>query len=104
MRDITIQTAEQLGSAIRLKRLERGISQVDLAQRLGVERKWIIKLEAGNPKAELGLVLKALAELDFLSRLTSPLEPSEESTGRASSKEKASRLDEVFERLDRRRR
>jgi HTH-type transcriptional regulator / antitoxin HipB len=104
MKDITLKTPEQLGSAIRLKRIERGMSQVDLADRLGVERKWVMKLEAGNPKAEFGLILKALFELDMEGRLTLSDTSLRAPSHRSSTHQgRTSRLDQVFERLDRRR-
>jgi HTH-type transcriptional regulator / antitoxin HipB len=63
MKDIALRNAEQLGLALRTKRREKELSQAALAQMLGAERKWIIKLEAGNPKAELGMILKTLDTL-----------------------------------------
>jgi len=70
MKDTTLRTAEQLGMRVRLKRKEKGLSQTALAELLGVERKWVLRLEAGNPKAELGLVLKALKALDIQASLS----------------------------------
>jgi len=108
MKDMPLKTPEQLGFAIRVRRMERGMSQVDLAERLGVERKWIMKLEAGNPKAEFGLILKALAELRLEGKLAvsnaSSSPESRASLHRGSSRqERTSRLDQIFERLERRR-
>jgi HTH-type transcriptional regulator / antitoxin HipB len=96
MKDTTFQNSEQLGRAIRLKRLEKGLSQKDLAARLGVERKWVIRLEAGNPKAELGSVLKALELLDIRPSLGN-----EDSPRGRDFRPEPSRLDEVFRRLQR---
>lgn len=97
MKDIEIRNAEQFGRAIRLKRREKGLSQLELAARVGVERKWVIRLEAGNPTAELGLVLKTLEALDLATYLTAG---GDEPVGRIRSRE-PSRLDEVFRRLQR---
>ena len=96
MRDITLRNPERVGAAIRLKRKEKGLSQSVLAERLGVERKWVIRLEAGNPGAELGLVLKAL-ELVGIQALLRDEERKTKAPRAASS-----RLDEVFARLQRR--
>lgn len=60
MRDIPIKTAEALGLQLRACRMALGLSQAALAERVGVERKWVIRLEAGNPVAELGSVLRAI--------------------------------------------
>lgn len=96
MRDTTIRNPEQLGRAIRLKRKEKGLSQSALAQRLGVGRKWVLGIESGNPKAEFGLVLKAL---DLLGLRTLLSEENQPSPGKDRLESKPSRLDEVFERL-----
>ena len=94
--DTPIRNAEQLGRAVRDKRLEKGLSQIALAGRIGVERKWVIHFEAGNPKAELGLVLKVLGALD----LQASLNDRGHSPAQASS-DTPSRLDEVFQLLQR---
>ena len=96
MKDSILRNPEQLGRAIRLKRLEKGLSQKALAEKIGVERKWIIRLESGNSRAELGLILKAL---DVLNIQTS-LGDRKSSSSKASSSQR-SRLDEVFEQLHR---
>ena len=97
MKDITLRNAEQLGATIRLKRKEKGFSQSKLAELLGVERKWVLHLEAGNPKAELGLVLRALNTLGIRASLSDDERPPFREHRRVST----SRLDEVFRRLQR---
>jgi HTH-type transcriptional regulator/antitoxin HipB len=97
MKDTSLRNPEQLGRSIRLKRLEKGLSQTALAAQLGVERKWVIHLEAGNSKAELGLVLKALDALSLQASLNDARRP-------GSTEERdpmPSRLDEVFRQLQR---
>ncbi|MGH7108414.1 MAG: helix-turn-helix transcriptional regulator [Acetobacteraceae bacterium] len=98
VKDIPLHNPEQLGRAVRIKRIERSLSQRALAALLGVERKWVIHLEAGNPKAELGLVLKALGELDIRISLSESVEQSGHSRSIAP---KPSRIDEVLRRLQR---
>lgn len=93
MKDTHLRTAEQLGQLIRQKRREKGFSQLVLAERLGVERKWVMRLESGNAKAELGLVLKAMAALDIQLRLGQKVHGSGVLVGRTS------RLDDVFARV-----
>jgi HTH-type transcriptional regulator/antitoxin HipB len=97
MKDITLRNVDQLGAAIRLKRKEKGLSQSKLAELLGVERKWVLRLEAGNPKAELGLVLKTLNTLGIRAFLSDDERPSSREHRHVST----SRLDEVFRRLHR---
>ncbi len=98
MKDIQWRNPEQLGRAVRLKRQEKGLSQSALAAQLGVERKWVIRLESGNPKAELGLVLKALDALDIRASLGDEKPPISSRDSRVSE---PSRLDEVFRQLQR---
>jgi HTH-type transcriptional regulator/antitoxin HipB len=98
MKDMPLRNAEQLGSTIRLKRKEKGLSQTALAAKLGVERKWVLRLEAGNHAAELGLVLKALEALGIQAFLSDRDKPTS-STGQRYAP--PSRLDEVFSRLER---
>jgi HTH-type transcriptional regulator/antitoxin HipB len=98
MKDIRWQNAEQLGRVVKVKRQEKGLSQSALAAQLGVERKWVIRLEAGNPKAELGLVLKLLDVLDLRASLGDETLPSK---GNESRVAEPSRLEEVFRRLQR---
>jgi len=95
MKDMPLNNPEQLGRSVRLKRQEKGLSQNTLAAQLGVGRKWIIHLEAGNPKAELGLVLKALQALDLKPTLTDQIQSSH--TG--NNRRPVSRLDEVLFQL-----
>jgi transcriptional regulator with XRE-family HTH domain len=97
MKDITIRNPEQLGRAIRLKRQEKAWSQNALAARLGVDRKWVIHLEAGNAKAEFGLVLKALDTLG----LTTHLHDENPSHAAKERRTGPSRLDDVFRQLQR---
>jgi len=96
MADIILRNPQQLGRLIRLKRLEQGLSQVALAAQLGVERKWVIHLESGNPKAELGLILRALDALNLQTSLSD-----KRSSPAKSGSPAPSRLDEVFHQLRR---
>jgi HTH-type transcriptional regulator/antitoxin HipB len=100
MKDISLRSAEQLGAALRLKRKEQRLSQAALAERLGVGRKWIISLEAGNPRAEIGLLLRALATLGLQALLIDP----GSSKHRAPAAAPLSAIDEVFQRLGKRER
>jgi transcriptional regulator with XRE-family HTH domain len=69
MRYTSIKSAEALGSAVKHRRIERKLSQVALAQLMGVERKWVVRLEAGNHAAEIGNVLKVIQILELDLRL-----------------------------------
>lgn len=96
MKDITLHNPEQLGAAIRLKRKEKNLTQSELAELLGAERKWVLHLESGNSRAEIGLVLRAI---DVLGLRASLADKGQLRHGPHDSK--TTRLDEVFQRLQR---
>ena len=54
------QTPKEIGALIRNARLESGITQSELAAKIGASRYWVAGIERGNAGVELGLVLKAL--------------------------------------------
>lgn len=55
----------RLGIAVRMLRLRRGMTQVELAERAEVSRQWLIKLEAGRTAGlEIGLIMNVLDALD----------------------------------------
>jgi len=58
-----IRTPADLGALIRDHRKKLGLDQADLARRIGVSRQWVIEIERGHVRAELGLVLRALDAL-----------------------------------------
>jgi HTH-type transcriptional regulator / antitoxin HipB len=98
MKDICLRNPEQVGRAVRLKRQEKRLSQSALAAQVGVGRKWVIHLESGNSKAELGLVLKVLDALNLRVALG---EEKTHSSGKESRTAGPSRLDEVFRQVQR---
>jgi HTH-type transcriptional regulator / antitoxin HipB len=59
-----IASATDLGLVIRDRRKALGLDQRTLAQRVGVSRQWIVEIESGKPRAEVGLVLRTLRALD----------------------------------------
>ncbi len=59
----SIQTATELGLAIRARRRELGWDQARLAREVGATRQWVIDIEKGKPRAELGLALRTLTVL-----------------------------------------
>lgn len=65
MKSITyIESAEGLGATIRQARKRQALTQAELAQLADVSRSFIIDLEDGHPRAELGKVLSVLRALD----------------------------------------
>ena len=66
---VFLATPTDLGRAIRHKRLERGLTQQELAERVGVARQWIIKVEKGKTRVELEALLRTLFQLGLELRL-----------------------------------
>ncbi|WP_293785908.1 helix-turn-helix domain-containing protein [uncultured Aeromicrobium sp.] len=63
-------TPADLGAEIRAARHRTGLTQADLAARAGVSRAWLIRLESGHPRAEIGAVLRVLDTLGLAITLT----------------------------------
>jgi HTH-type transcriptional regulator/antitoxin HipB len=57
------RTARDIGALIRDQRKKQQLDQADLAQKVGVNRRWVLEVERGKPRAEIGLVLKTLDAL-----------------------------------------
>ena len=53
----------QLGERLKLARLRRKLSNAVVAQRAGISRTSLYKVEAGDPRATLGTYLRVLAVL-----------------------------------------
>ncbi|MEZ5844450.1 MAG: helix-turn-helix domain-containing protein [Hyphomicrobiaceae bacterium] len=60
-----IRRPSDLGAILRDARQQRGLNQKELADRLGVARRWVNQFEGGKPTARLDIVLRALAELEI---------------------------------------
>lgn len=67
----------ELSHAIRQHRIGQGLTQQELAQKMGVSREWVVRLERGHPRLEVGLVLHAFVTLGLALR-EEPLAVSEE--------------------------
>ena len=61
-----LRTPADLGALIRERRKKLGLDQSELARRTGVSRQWVVAVERGKPRAEIGLVLRALAALGIM--------------------------------------
>lgn len=69
----TIETPAAAGAIIRARRTARGLSQQTLADMAGVSRKFLIDLEAGHDRAELGKTLAVMAALGLTLTATDPI-------------------------------
>jgi HTH-type transcriptional regulator / antitoxin HipB len=74
-----MRTATDLGAFIRERRTKLGMDQVALAEKAGTSRKWLIEVEQGKQRAEIGLILRTLKtlgvsidlQIDSLAKATS---------------------------------
>ncbi|WP_134771955.1 helix-turn-helix transcriptional regulator [Ornithinimicrobium flavum] len=71
-----LSTVRDLGAAVRRARRVAGLSQQALADRAGVSRQWLSRLESGKgPSAELGKALDVLAALGLAVDLVAAPRP-----------------------------
>ena len=63
--NMQVRTPLDLGLAIRDRRRKLKLSQTELARKAGVGRQWVVAMERGKPRAELGLVLRTLSALNL---------------------------------------
>ena len=71
---VQINTPREIGTLVKLRRKEVGLSQTALASLVGASRQWVQNLEGGKAGLELGLTIRALAALGL--RLDArPVEP-----------------------------
>jgi HTH-type transcriptional regulator/antitoxin HipB len=80
-----VLTVQSIRTAALGRRRELGLSQAQLAERVGVSRKWLSEFERGKATAELGLVLRVLDSLDLQVTIASNVEGDRaHATGRVS--------------------
>ncbi len=60
---------QELGRRIARLRLERNLSQAQLAEQAGISKRTLERLEAGAVSTQLSLFLRVLRQLDLLERL-----------------------------------
>ena len=60
---VPIPSTAELGNAIRAVRRTSGVRNDDLAATAGLSKQFVQDVEHGKPTAQLGLILKLLAEL-----------------------------------------
>jgi transcriptional regulator with XRE-family HTH domain len=93
------QVVEQLGAELRRMRLERNLSQAEVATRAGLDRTTVVKLEAGRAATLLTVVqvLRAMGRLEVLDtfheepRLTPMMALEQEAKYLAKQRKRASR-------------
>ena len=60
-----VRTPGDFGAIIRDRRRQLNLDQAKLAELIGVSRQWVVSIEQGRERAELGLVLRALDSLEI---------------------------------------
>jgi transcriptional regulator with XRE-family HTH domain len=63
------QALAKLGQRLKIARLQRNLSQAEIAQRAGATRKSIIALENGKAHVGVGLLVKMLGVLGYPTRI-----------------------------------
>lgn len=58
-----IRTPQDIGAVLREGRQNAGLDQAELARRAGVSRQWLVEVERGKPRAEVGLILRVFNTL-----------------------------------------
>jgi HTH-type transcriptional regulator / antitoxin HipB len=62
---MVVRTPADIGAVIRDRRKQLKLDQAAFAKQIGVSRQWVIEIEHGHARAELGLVLRALDTLSI---------------------------------------
>ena len=73
-----VRTTREIGLLVRDRRREVGLTQAQLAERVGASREWVRLLESGRPRLDLGLTLRALNAVGIVldaQRTTSTTSP-----------------------------
>jgi HTH-type transcriptional regulator/antitoxin HipB len=78
-----IRTPTDLGAAIRDRRTKLGLAQGALAQKVDVSRQWIVEVEKGKPRAEIGLLLRTIQALG-IALMTETADPGKKNGGNAA--------------------
>ncbi len=63
--DMILHSAKDIGSLVRDRRTQLGLSQSELAGRVGVSRVWIVQLEGGKPQCPARSGLANLARTQY---------------------------------------
>ncbi len=66
---------KEVGRLLSVARKGRGMSMMELANRLGVDRRTLSQLEKGSPKVSLGIFFQVLSALNLLQGIEEALKP-----------------------------
>ena len=68
----TVDDADALARIVRATRTQRRLTQAQLAEAAGVSRLFVIEIEKGHPRAEIGKVLTLLGALGLSTQVIAP--------------------------------
>jgi DNA-binding XRE family transcriptional regulator len=90
-----------IGALVREGREAAGLTQTQLAERIGASRFWVAAFEKGKPSVELGLALKAIQALGMSIRIqpdadTSTPQASGPSRGPSANRSSHTSLDTII--------
>lgn len=80
-----IRTPTDLGALIRDRRMKLHLDQKSLAARVGVSRQWIVEVEKGKTRAEIGLLLRTIDVLGITLAAENERPKSSRDTSRSHS-------------------
>lgn len=95
---MVIRTPSDLGAVIRERRIKLGFDQGSLAAKAGTSRKWLIEVENGKPRAEIGLVFRTLKALG-LAMAISDIAAAEGPPKRAKPQAQPIDIDQIIDSL-----
>lgn len=72
---MNVRSAIDIGILIKDQRKTQGLTQKQLAKKVGVAELWISNFENGKETAQVGLVMKTLAALGLTIEITHSLSP-----------------------------
>lgn len=84
-----------IGALVREGREAAGLTQTQLAERIGASRFWVAAFEKGKPSVELGLALKAIQALGMSIRIQPETDTSTPQASGPARDPSASRRDEI---------
>ncbi len=82
---------KEVGRMLAEARKLRGMSRVDLANRVGVDRRTLTQLEKGSAQVSIGLFFQVLHVLNLLSGITEVVRPENDLEGIAAALRRARR-------------
>jgi transcriptional regulator with XRE-family HTH domain len=67
-----VQAVREIANTVRGRRLELGMSQQQLATKVGVSRKWLNEFESGKAHANMAAIMRLLGALDLELTIDKP--------------------------------